>query len=235
MVAEESLRIRNAAALCKQSPPGFPLHTVLNFLANPVDTMCHRVRRRGACVDHCGWLFDGCIIGFLILQTFLGWRRGLLWQVAGVASIGFGVAIGMALSPAIGARLVDNVTSDLFRARMVGFLFVVALVGFLLRMLAAWAEVRTETGLKREERDSRRAQDRILGGIFGALKGSVLALIIVAACVAIYPESALWNRSTLARPLAVAGSRLLPEGAVDEVGQWASKSAISLKRGLDIH
>ena len=185
-------------------------------------------------MGYCGWLVDGSIVAFLLLQTFLGWRRGLLWQAAGVASIGFGVALGLALAPAIGARLTEHVTSDLFRARMIGFLFVVALVGFSLRMLAAWAEVRTESGLKREERETRRGQDRILGGIFGALKGSVLALIIVAASVAIYPDSGLWQRSSLARPLAVAGSRLLPEGAVEEVSQWASKSALTLKKGLDI-
>lgn len=183
---------------------------------------------------NCGWMIDALIVAFLVLQTFLGWRRGLLWQVAGVASIGFGVAIGGALAPAIGARLLENVTSDLFRAKLIGFLFVLALVGFILRMLAAWAEVRTETGLKKEDRDSRRAQDRILGGIFGALKGCVIALIATAACVAIYPSSTLWENSSLARPLALAGSRLLPEGAVQEVSQWASKSAVSLKRGLDI-
>ncbi len=182
-----------------------------------------------------GWSIDLVIVGFLILQTFLGWRRGLLWQVAGVASIGFGIAIGMTLAPAIGARLVENVTSDLFRANLIGFLFVVGLVGFSLRMLAAWAEVRTETGLPKDERDKRRAHDRILGGIFGALKGSVLALIIVAASVSIYPKCNLWTDSRLAGPLAVAGSRLLPDGAVQEVSQWASKSAVSLKRGLEIH
>ena len=182
-----------------------------------------------------GLFVDLVIVGFLILQTFLGWRRGLLWQVAGVASIGFGVAIGMSLAPTIGARLVENVTSDLFRAKLIGFLFVVGLVGFSMRMVAAWAEVRTETGLPKDERDKRRAHDRILGGIFGALKGSVLALIIVAAGVSIYPKCPLWNDSTLARPFAIAGSRLLPEGAVQEVSQWATKSAVSLKRGLEIH
>lgn len=186
-------------------------------------------------MQNCGWITDTCIVGFLILQTFLGWRRGLLWQAAGVASIAFGVALGMALAPTLGARLTECVTSDPFRAQMTAFLFIVALFGFLMRMLAAWAEVRTEAGLKREERETRRAQDRILGGIFGAVKGCVIALIVVAAGVAVYPDSGLWGRSRLAAPLALAGSRLLPDGAVDEVSQWASKSAVSLKRGLDIH
>jgi uncharacterized membrane protein required for colicin V production len=84
-----------------------------------------------------GSLVDLSIVLFLILQTFLGWRRGLLWQAAGVASIGFGVAAGMMLAPSIGERLNERVTSNPFHARLAAFLFVVAIVGFILRMAAA--------------------------------------------------------------------------------------------------
>jgi len=184
--------------------------------------------------EHTGWLVDGLIIGFLFLQTFLGWRRGLLWQAAGVASIGFGVVLGLMLAPALGGYLLDHVTSEPFRAKLIAFLFILGLVGFTLRLAAAWAEVHTEKGLPRQERDLRRADDRILGGIFGALKGSVLALIIIAACVSFYPRSAVWQESSLAGPLAVAGSRLLPEGAVREVRRWAADSAADVRKGLDI-
>lgn len=184
--------------------------------------------------DHSGTFVDGCIIAFLVLQTFLGWRRGLLWQAAGVASIGFGVVLGLALAPSIGVRLLDHVTSDPFKAKLIAFLFVMGFVGFSLRMAAAWAEVQAEKDLPKQERDARRADDRILGGIFGAVKGSVLALVIVAAAVSFYPKHDVWNKSTLAAPLAIAGSRLLPEGAVGEVKRWASRSAGDVSEGLDI-
>lgn len=181
-----------------------------------------------------GRLFDGGIIIFLLLQTYLGWRRGLLWQAAGVASIFFGVLLGWLLSPLAGAALHEHITSNPFRARLVGFLFVVASVGCALRMLAAWAEVRSEQGLPKPERDRRRADDRILGGIFGALKGCVLALVLVAAAVTCFPDFRAWPQSALVPPLAAAGSRLLPSGAVKEAAQWASRSAAEMQRGLEI-
>jgi uncharacterized membrane protein required for colicin V production len=177
-----------------------------------------------------GSLVDCGIVLFLILQTFLGWRRGLLWQVAGVASIAFGIGAGILLAPWIGEHLHERVTSNSFHARLAAFLFIVALVGFILRIAAACAEVHAEKGLKKDERDRRRAADRILGGIFGAVKGSVLALLIVAASVACFPNNIVWRSSMLAGPLAVAGSRLLPEGACEEVSQWARGSAVSLRK-----
>ncbi|HYF51199.1 MAG TPA: CvpA family protein [Planctomycetota bacterium] len=184
--------------------------------------------------ESAGMLLDAAIVGFLLLQTFLGWRRGLLWQAAGVASIGFGVVLGLALAPSIGARLLDHVTSDPFKAKLIAFLFILGMTGFLLRMAAALAEVQSERGLPPEEKKLRRADDRILGGIFGALKGSVLTLVIIAAAVTFYPANPIWHDSTLARPLAIAGSRLLPEGAVKEVKRWATRSAGDVSKGLDI-
>jgi uncharacterized membrane protein required for colicin V production len=181
-----------------------------------------------------GWTVDAVIVGFLLLQTFLGWRRGLLWQAAGVASIGFGVALGQVLAPSIGALMLDHVTSSPFKAKLIAYLLVLGLVGFLLRLAAAWAEVQAERGLPKNERNLRRADDRILGGIFGALKGSILALVLVTVGVTFFPKSRVWNDSTLAEPLAVAGSRLLPEGAVGEVKQWVSRSTSEVSQGLDI-
>src|SRR5258708_21751535 len=116
-----------------------------------------------------GSFVDLSIVLFLILQTFLGWRRGLLWQAAGVASIGFGVVAGMLFAPAIGERLTERVTSNPFHAPLAAFLLFFALVGFLLRMAAAFAEIHAEKGLMKEESNPRRSEDRIFGGIFCAV------------------------------------------------------------------
>lgn len=181
-----------------------------------------------------GRVLDGMIVAFLLLQTFLGWRRGLLWQAAGVASLAFGVILGWVLAPVLAEYLTEHVTSNLFRAKLIAFLFVLGTVGLTLRLAAAWAEVRSEKGLPKPERELRRAEDRVLGGIFGALKGCILCLVLIAAIVSMYPQNRIWTRSALATPFAVAGSRLLPDGAVKEVKRWAAQSALDLKKGLDI-
>lgn len=181
-----------------------------------------------------GRVLDGMIVAFLLLQTFLGWRRGLLWQAAGVASLAFGVILGWVLAPLMADYLTEHITSNIFRAKLIAFLFIMGATGLTLRLAAAWAEVRSEKGLPKTERELRRAEDRVLGGIFGALKGCVLCLVLIAAIVSFYPNNRIWSRSTLATPFAVAGSRLLPDGAVREVRRWAAESAVDLQRGLDI-
>ncbi|HEY3320778.1 MAG TPA: CvpA family protein [Planctomycetota bacterium] len=180
------------------------------------------------------FFIDGLILAFLLLQTFLGFRRGLLWQAAGVASLAFGVILGWFLAPALAPYLTERITSDLFRAKLIVFLFVLASVGFTLRLIAAWAEVRSESGVPSKVREARRADDRILGGIFGAMKGCVLSMLIIAGLVSIYPDSKIWPRSNLAGPLATAGLRLLPAGAIQDAKRWALESASDMQKGLDI-
>ena len=181
-----------------------------------------------------GTLFDLSVFAFLILQTFLGWRRGFLWQAAGVASIAFGVMLGLFLSPYLAGFFHQHITSHLFHAKLMAFMFILGTVGFTLRMAASVAEVHAESNLPNKEKEARRADDRVLGGIFGALKGSVLALMLTAAAVTFAPHWKLWKESTLAEPMAVAGSRLLPKEAVKEVARWAERSAHDLRAGLDI-
>ncbi len=167
---------------------------------------------------------DAGIILFLLLHCFLGWRRGLMWQAAGVASLGFGVGLGLILSPSIGVYALQRVTTNPFHARLIGFLLVFGLVGFTLRIVGSSIEVHAESGLPKPERDRRRAKDRILGGIFGAFKGLILTAILVAACAAFFPQSECWKHSRLAPPMATAGSRLLPRGAVKELRDWAKQN-----------
>ena len=181
-----------------------------------------------------GELTDLLLVGFLLFQTWLGWRSGLLWQVAGLASVGFGVMLGAALAPSLGARLWGLVTENPFHAKLLAFLLIAGVVGFTLRMTALWAEAQSESGVAKKERERRRQEDRILGGIFGALKGLVLALVLVAAGVGLDPHSALWKSSCLVPPFATAGARLLPEGAVSAMQEWVEQSKQQLCEGLEI-
>lgn len=185
-------------------------------------------------LQHLGLALDLFIAGFLVLQTLLGWRRGFLWQMLGVASIVMSIGLGWLLGPLIGERLTECVTSDPFRAKLTAFLLVLGVVGLTLRMVGAWAEVRTERERTPQEREQSRANDRILGGIFGALKGCILTLVLLAAGTSFYPSNALWQHSKLALPLASAGSRLLPEGVFQDARKWSRQSVQELKQGLEI-
>lgn len=175
-----------------------------------------------------GICVDGGILLFLVIHSFMGWRRGLMWQAAGGLSVGLGVGLGWLLSPAIGALALERVTSNPLHAQLLGFLLVFGLVGFMLRIVAAFVEVHSEKGLAKDERDRRRAKDRILGGIFGALKGLVMAAIVVAAGVAFFPAGPAWKKSYFAGSFATAGSRLLPNGAVKEMREWAKQHVANI-------
>lgn len=171
---------------------------------------------------------DAAIVLFLVLQSYLGLRRGLLWLAAGGLSVLLGVGLGLLFSPFIGKYALERVTSNPLHARLIGFLAVFGLVGFTLRLVAACVIVHSEKNLPKEERDRRRQKDRVLGGIFGALKGLVLSAIAIAACVAFCPDGQAWKKSRLAPVLATTGSRLLPQGAVQEMRQWAKQHLASI-------
>lgn len=181
-----------------------------------------------------GYLTDFLFVAFMVVQTWQGCRRGLLWQAAGLAAVGFGLVLGVALAPALGVHFLGLVTQDRFHAQLLAFLFVAGLLGLGLRLLATWAEVHSEAGLQKQERERRRGHDRILGGIFGALKAFILAAVIAAAGVTLCPQGKSWNESQLAPPLAQAGARLLPEGAVEDVRAWAEHSGKDIAKGLQI-
>ena len=181
-----------------------------------------------------GWITDLALVAFLVAQTWLGCRRGLLWQATALASLGFGLVLGLLLAPALGARLVGHLTQDPFHAQIVAFLFVAGLLGLGLRLLAAWAEAQSEQGLSKKEREERRGHDRVLGGMFGALKGCVLAAVLVAAGVTLWPDAVVWQNSRLAPPLAQAGARALPHGGVESLAAWLERSTKHLGERLQI-
>ena len=181
-----------------------------------------------------GLFVDVLLIGFLVYQTYLGWRSGFLWQVAGLASVGFGVIVGAVLAPSLGSRLLGVVTSNPFHAKLTAFLLAGGLVCIALRMAAVYAEARSEEGVSKKEREARRREDRILGCIFGALKGSVLTLVLLAGLAGFAPENSLWRESQLAPPLANAGMRLLPSGIARSMQVWLDESKVAVCEGLHI-
>jgi len=179
-------------------------------------------------------LVDLLLVAFLVYQTFAGWRSGFFTQVTGLASVGFGVMVGTALAPPLGVRLLGLVTENHFHAKLMAFLFVAGLVCFALRLAVVYAEARAEEGVPKKEREQRRREDRVLGSIFGALKGSVVTLVLLAGLAGLAPELGFWQESRLAPPLATAGVRLLPDGATDRMQTWLERSKAEVCEGLQL-
>lgn len=182
-----------------------------------------------------GLLIDVLLIAFLVYQTYLGWRSGFLWQVAGLASAGFGVIVGAATAPSLGSRLLGTVTSNPFHAKLAAFLLAAGLVCIAFRMAAVYADARSDEGVSKKEREVRRRDDRVLGCIFGAIKGSVLTLVILAGLAGFVPGNAMWNESRLAPSMANAGMRLLPSGIAQSLQAWLDESKVAVCDGLHIH
>lgn len=181
-----------------------------------------------------GTATDVALVCFLIFEVWCGWRSGLLWQVASLASIGLGLILGAALAPTLGHRLATLLNAEPFQAQLLAFLLVAGLIGCALRLMTLWAEAKSESGVGRKERERRRGSDRVLGGIFGALKSAVLAMVALAVGVGLVPNSPAWESSRLVPPLAAAGARVLPEGAVRELESLLASSADRLCKGLEI-
>lgn len=179
-------------------------------------------------------LLDTVLVLFLLLQTWLGTRSGLLRQAAGTISLVAGVLLGLAAAPFLGRHLMSHVTSNPFHARLAAFVLTAGVVGLVLRLLCAWTEARAEAGLSEEERERRRSRDHLWGGVFGAGKGVVSALLLTATAAAWWPEPAFWQETRLAQRLARGGACLLPEGAEKRMRAWVNSSAEELRRGLNI-
>lgn len=180
------------------------------------------------------YLVDVLLVLFLIYQTYMGWRSGFFAQVTALASIGFGVMVGTVLAPSLGARLLGVVTENHFHAKLMAFLLVMAMVCFLLRIATVYAEARSEEGVSKGEREKRKRDDRVLGSVFGALKGSVVILVLLAGLAGLAPELGIWQQSCLAPPLATAGRRLLPDDAPDRVQEWLERSKEEVCEGLQL-
>ena len=185
------------------------------------------------CVN-AGIAVDLGLILFLVFHTWRGFRCGFLWQVTALAALGFGLGLAMVLAPAMGSRLLGVLTQNPFHAQLTAFLFVFGLVALMFRLLATWAEGSTEKDANKKEKEQSRGNDRILGGMFGALKGLLMVLVLCAAGVTMWPKVDTWDDSKLMPTFAKAGARLLPDGAVQEVHTWAERSVAQLGKGMKI-
>ncbi len=150
---------------------------------------------------------DWILLGVLLVSLLLGMWRGLVYEVLSLLNWLAAFVLAQWLAPDLGARLPMGNSSDALRyvaafvLLLIGSLFALGLVAALVRKLV------TAVGL--------RPIDRVLGGVFGALRGLVL-LLALTAVVGMLPikDWPSWRDSAGAQGLMLtlrALSPLLPE------------------------
>jgi membrane protein required for colicin V production len=150
---------------------------------------------------------DYIVIGIVLLSLLFGLWRGVVgevialvaWAVAFVAALEYGTQTGLSLF----AGIADPALRTLAGCTLV---FVGVLVAMSLIRLAVRQMVKA-LGLS--------LSDRLLGMVFGAVRGVLLAMVLVAAGgMTSAPQQAWWKESTLVPPLQIAvlaAKPLLPD------------------------
>lgn len=136
--------------------------------------------------------FDLFVLGVMAFSALLGWHRGGLREIVTLIAIAAGfVAIGL-----LGAALSATADGTLMRLVILAALF---LAGYLAVFVAGGALIRSLIG------PDKRREDRWAGGLFGALRGWILAAFVFYT-VSVYHTGAPLPRSVsdslLAPPLA---------------------------------
>jgi hypothetical protein len=180
-----------------------------------------------------GWLTDAVLCGALFFAAYTGLKTGFRWQLVSAGSILAGVLLGLACAPWL-APLFAGVTREPFHARLAAFLLVASLVGFGLRMAAVYHEASQEETLPNEQLTWSRWSDCVAGGAFGALKGMLLAAVLAACAISLWPAHPAWEGATLTQRFADTGSRILPAGAPQQTKAWVRGSLETAREGLQI-
>ncbi len=142
-------------------------------------------------------LADWCIVGVVLLSVVVATLKGFFFEVISLAGTVVGYLVASWQYPRTAAWIQPHVNSE-WIANVFGFLIIfvaiVALAG-LIAKLARWAM--NKAGLT--------WFDRVLGGLFGLLKGSLVVAILLMVMTAFTPTSEYLSGSRLAPYFLVVG------------------------------
>lgn len=142
-------------------------------------------------------LADWCIVAAIVLFVVLATLKGFFFEVISLAGTVVGYLVASWQYPRVAAWVQPHVNSD-WVANICGFLIIfvaiVAIAG-LIAKLARWAM--NKAGLT--------WFDRVLGGLFGLLKGSLVIAILLMIMTAFAPTSEYLSGSQLAPYFLVVG------------------------------
>ncbi len=140
---------------------------------------------------------DWLIAGILVLSVIHAAAQGFVFELFSLAGAVFGYLLAAWEYPVAAKYLLPYVRSDVVAGGagfLLIFLAVVILAGVAGR-IARWAT--TSAGM--------RWFDRLLGGVFGFLRGAVIVMVLVMAMASFLPSSEALAKSHLAQYFLVAG------------------------------
>lgn len=158
------------------------------------------------------WTFLDCLFAIIILISMIfALRKGLVREIISLVALIGGFILAVIYYPTLGSKLTEFCRTESianflgFLILFVGCLLLGAIVAFLINRFLKAASLQWV--------------DRILGGIFGLLRGWAISSIIVVALIAFPVRENLMARSFLA-PYLLAGARtavlLVPQSLKDK-------------------
>jgi membrane protein required for colicin V production len=158
------------------------------------------------------WTFlDYVFAGIVLVSTGFALTKGLVREIISLVALIGGFVLAVLYYPAVGNMMIDFTRTDSV-AHFLGFLIIFAgcilfgsIAAFLVNRFVKAAKLKWV--------------DRLLGGVFGLLRGWAIASILVVALIAFPIREAMMTRSVLA-PFLLAGARaailLVPQNMKDK-------------------
>lgn len=150
---------------------------------------------------------DWAIAGILVLSAVHAAAQGFVFEAFSLAGTVLGYLIAAWGYTVVAGYLSPLVKSDVVAAGF-GFLLIfigVAILAGMTGRIVRWAA--HSVGL--------RGMDRVLGAMFGLVRGGVVVMVLVMAMAAFFPSSPLLAKSTLGQYFLVAGQGAVYAGPGD--------------------
>lgn len=160
-------------------------------------------------------VLDWCVVGFLAASVLLGLLRGGAKEVLSLGGWIGGLALAFFAAPWLSPLLIDWITPDNPRW-LVAFIviyFAVRLVAWGLGKLLAELITAAKLGFF----------DKLIGGLFGVLRGVVVTLVLTFACMMTrMPSTPVWLGSSIA-PIAQKWVLTLTPFLPTDAQRWIKK------------
>lgn len=173
-------------------------------------------------------LLDFIVVGILLLSAILAFIRGFTREMFSLLGWVGAAAAAWFLLPFI-EPYARKIVDDVLAARIIASVAVFIVVLFAITFIGS-----PVAGRVRDSQFS--TMDRLLGGIFGLVRGGVLVVLGYLVLISFYPKDSQipWMRDAVSKPYLEWGLEvaegLLPEGVI----QSGRKAAQDLRTGAEI-